>query len=114
MVSGEVDIRESLWVLFSTRLGERVMLPKYGAGIWQMVFASINTSVITQIQDYIREAITIWEPRIDIDRIDVTPDNELEGKVLISLVYTIRSTNARNNLVYPFYLQEGTLSGAGQ
>jgi len=112
MVSGEVDIHQSLWILFSTRLGERVMLPKYGAGIWRMVFASINTSLITQMQDYIREAIVVWEPRIDVDLIEITPDNELEGKVLISLSYTIRSTNARNNLVYPFYLQEGTLVGS--
>jgi len=32
-----------------------------------------------------------------------------EGQVLIEVFYTIRGTNTRHNLVYPFYLEEGTL-----
>lgn len=110
MVRAERDIRESLWILFSTALGERVMLPEYGTQIWQMVFQGINTSLKTQIADLIQQAILYWEPRIDVLDVSVDADASLAGVLLISVSYLVRATNTRNNLVYPFYVQEGTLA----
>ncbi|MDB5600917.1 MAG: hypothetical protein JWN71_2961 [Xanthobacteraceae bacterium] len=109
MVSDEKDIRESLWILFSTSLGERVMLPSYGTQIWQMVFRAINTTLTTQLADLVRQAILYWEPRIDVVNISVTPDASQDGRVLIMVDYIVRRTNTRSNLVYPFYLQEATI-----
>jgi phage baseplate assembly protein W len=109
MASGIEDVRQSLWVLFSTMLGERVMLPDYGTQIWQMVFSSINTTLLTQLADMVSQAILYWEPRIDVVDISVTPDASDAGRVLIMVDYVVRRTNARSNLVYPFYLQEMTL-----
>ncbi len=109
MVSGEVDIRQSLWILFSTTLGERLMVPEYGSQLWRMVFRVIDTSLMTQIADFIRDAILTWEARIDVDEVTVEPHATLQGVVWIDVAYTIRNTNTRNNLVYPFYLQEGTI-----
>lgn len=109
MVSDETDIRQSLWVLFSTALGERIMLPEFGTQIWQMVFRAINTTLITQLGDMVSQAILYWEPRIDVMNINVTPDASHDGLVLITVDYVIRRTNTRSNLVYPFYLQEATI-----
>jgi phage baseplate assembly protein W len=109
MVSDEKDIRESLWILFSTSLGERVMLPSYGSQIWQMVFQAINTTLNTQLADMVRQAILFWEPRIDVVDVNVTPDATQDGRVLIMVDYIVRRTNTRSNLVYPFYLQEATI-----
>jgi len=109
MVSAEQDIRESLWILFSTSMGERIMVPEYGSDMWQMVFRSITNTLMTEIEASIRSAVLEWEPRIDVDEVSVQPDSTLEGKVTITLYYTIRQTNSRSNLVYPFYIQEGTL-----
>lgn len=109
MASGVDDIRQSLWVLFSTALGERVMLPGYGTQIWQMVFRAINTTLITQLADMVSQAILYWEPRIDVVDVSVTPDASDAGRVLIMVDYLVRRTNARNNMVYPFYLQEMTI-----
>lgn len=109
MVSDDTDIRQSLWVLFSTSLGERVMLPEYGTQIWQMVFRAINTTLLTQLADMVSQAILYWEPRIDVVDISVTPDANQDGRVLIMVDYIIRRTNTRSNLVYPFYLQEATI-----
>jgi phage baseplate assembly protein W len=113
MVSEERDIRESLWVLFCTALGERVMVPEYGTALWQLVFQNVTTSLMTQIEDAVRQAILYWEPRIDVDAVTVEPDASVAGLVLVTVEYTVRSTNARSNLVYPFYLQEGTLPAQG-
>lgn len=112
MVSAELDIRESLWVLFSTALGERVMLPQYGCALWEMVFQAINTTLMTQIADQVQQAILYWEPRIDVEYVNVAPASGLDGVLLIEVSYVVRATNTRNNLVYPFYIQEGTLAPA--
>lgn len=109
MVSDEQDIRESLWILFSTALGERIMLPDYGSQLWQMVFQNITNTLMTQLEDIVRQAVLYWEARIDVDEVVVQPDATVAGLVLITVYYTIRKTNARNNLVYPFYVQEGTI-----
>lgn len=109
MVSGETDIHESLWILFSTLLGERIMLPQYGSRVWDMVFDSLTTTFKTLLEDNIREAILNWEPRIDVDAIAIDQEKSDEGLVSVTVDYTIRKTNSRSNIVYPFYIQEGTI-----
>jgi|CXWL01.1.fsa_nt_gi phage baseplate assembly protein W len=111
MVSDEENVRQSLWVLFSTQLGERVMLPNYGTGLWPLVFGNLTTSLKTELANDVLNAVLYWEPRIDVDGITIEPDPETTGRVLLTVDYRIRQTNARNNLVYPFYLDEGTLAG---
>lgn len=109
MVSDDQDIRESLWILFSTSLGERIMLPQYGSQLWRMVFRGVTTTLRTEMMDMIAQAILNWEPRITVDEIAVTADDSVHGLLLIDVAYTIRKTNVRSNLVYPFYTQEMTI-----
>ena len=85
------------------------MVPTYGCALWQMVFQGITTTLMSEIEDYVRQAVLYWEPRIDVDEVSVQPDASRDGVVLIDLAYTVRQTNSRSNLVYPFYLAEGTI-----
>lgn len=110
MSSAERDIRESLWILFSTTPGERIMVPKYGCSLWEMVFRGIDKSLVTDLEDAVATAILDWEPRIDVVAVSVEPDATVDGKVLVSVDYVVRQTNSRSNLVYPFYVEEGTLT----
>lgn len=107
MVSEEEDIRESLRILFSTLPGERVMHPTYGCNLKSAVFENINQSVFTEIKDMLERAILFFEPRILLDSIDLDTGDILEGRVKIQLQYTVRKTNSRINMVYPFYFREG-------
>jgi len=109
MVSDEKDIHESLWVLFSTQLGERVMVPQYGSTLTQMVFRTLNTTLTTQLKNAVWQAILNWEPRITVDAIDVDIDSTSYSIALIGVAYTIRRTNTRSNMVYPFYYAEATI-----
>lgn len=109
MVSDELDINESLSILFSTRIGERVMVPKYGSDIWSMVFRAMNTTLSTQLKNMVSQAILNWEPRIDVDLVQVEQSAQVDGLILIGVDYTIRRTNTRSNFVYPFYLTEATI-----
>ena len=109
MVADEKDIKQSLKVLLSTKLGERVMQPEFGCGIHELVFEELDETLVTYAKNLIEKAILKFEPRIDVDSIHVDEDlTEGEGLLRIDIVYTVRSTNTRSNMVYPFYLKEGT------
>jgi phage baseplate assembly protein W len=106
MLSDEPDIESSLKILLSTRQGERVMRPDYGCNLDELVFEPLTTTFKTYIKDLISTAILYYEPRIDVNRIDLDDTGELDGRILISIDYTVRSTNSRFNFVYPFYKSE--------
>ena len=107
-VSEEDDIRQSLFILFSTYPGERVMQPSYGCYLRSMVFENITASAETAIKDMIERAVLFFEPRIDLNFIDLDRARIQEGILNILVDYTVRKTNSRSNIVYPFYFQEGT------
>jgi hypothetical protein len=108
MSSGEVDIEESLHILLSTRLGERLMHPDYGCDLTDMIFEPLSVSVRTFISNLVETAILYHEPRILLHKVELLSDSENEGVVKINIEYTISATNSRKNYVYPFYLNEGT------
>lgn len=107
MSSYEKDIEEAILIILKTAKGERVMRPDFGCVIFDFVFASMNTSTTTMMEASVREALVLWEPRIDIKNINLSPDSDEEGKLLISIDYRVKSTNNRFNLVFPFYMREG-------
>ncbi|MBS0473215.1 MAG: GPW/gp25 family protein [Proteobacteria bacterium] len=109
MLSDVEDIKASLWILFSTSLGERIMLATYGTSLWQKVFAALTTTMANDIRTLIARAILEWEPRIDVERVTVQQIDPLQGRLDITVDFMVRQTNIRSNLVYPFYLQEATL-----
>jgi phage baseplate assembly protein W len=108
MVTAEEDIRESLQILLATIPGERVMLPDYGCLIHQHVFDVMGETLFTEIKALIEYAILHYEPRINLENISYSQE-QYEARLLINLEYTIIQTNTRSNLVFPFYLKEGTL-----
>ncbi|NOQ33842.1 MAG: baseplate protein [Methanosarcinales archaeon] len=103
----ETDVKEAIWIILGTSKGERVMRQDFGCGIHDFVFATINTTTTGMIEASVREALTLWEPRIEIISVDVSTDRADEGKLLISIDYRVIRTNNEFNLVYPFYLREG-------
>ncbi len=108
MVSGFADIKESLYILLSTALGERIMVPEYGCGLQQYVFQNVTTTWLTSLSTVVRTAILTWEPRVDVESVD-SAKSDADGMVTISITYVVRLTNSRSNVVFPFYYREGTL-----
>jgi Bacteriophage baseplate protein W len=112
MVSAVEDVRESLWILLSTAPGERVMVPEFGCALWRLVFEHLDPTSITEIQELVRRAIVNWEPRVTVDSVTAEADPSVAGLVRIHVAYTIRRTNTRSNLVYPFSIREATIAPA--
>ncbi len=111
MVAAEDDIEESLRILLGTSRGERVMQPSFGCDLKLHVFKGISERTLTAIRDSISRAVLHFEPRITLEKIDIDAEAVHEGLLRINLVYTVRTTNTRSNLVYPFYFLEGTNLG---
>jgi phage baseplate assembly protein W len=108
LVSDEEDIRQSLFILLSTRPGERITNLSYGCDLHSVLFQPMTNAIRFLIREVIQTAVLFYEPRIDLDEIDIDLSDDKEGIVRIQLHYTVRATNARNNIVFPFYKIEGT------
>lgn len=107
MAGGEESIRQSLQTLLSTSPGERVHRYEYGCPIRKYAFEGMDTTTQTLLREEIEKAVILFEPRIELDSVTFDTLQE-EGVLYIKLDYTVRQTNRRSNLVYPFYLNEGT------
>lgn len=108
MVSAEEDIHQSLRILLGTTPGERVMQPNFGCGLKSLLYASINESTVTEMKDLIERAILFFEPRVSVSRIQVDSAQACDGRLDFQIDYTVISTNARHNIVYPYYFREGS------
>lgn len=102
------ELEQSLTVLFTTRPGERIMLPGYGCDLRRFLFRAIDSTTAAEIKDVIAMAILRWEPRITVNSISVDGRDYLDGRLQISVDYTANATNSRTNRVFPLYLQEAT------
>lgn len=103
MVEDERDIEESLRILFGTQLGERLLQPKYGLDMQELVFESMSTTMRTMLEERVKIAILIYEPRIEPLSLRVASTDPASGELYIELEYRVRATNSRYNMVFPFY-----------
>lgn len=101
----EAAVRQSIWMILSTAPGERLMRPDFGCGIHDLVFAPNSAETIGQLMSAVSQALISWEPRIDLENVDVFAEPEQPSCLIIQIHYRVRSTNNRFNLVYPFYLE---------
>jgi phage baseplate assembly protein W len=107
MSSGVQDIMESLGILLSTTLGERIMRPEYGCNLKEYVFDPMNTTMDAYIKKLVEDAIIYYEPRITLEKVAVSV-KAAEGVMWINIDFRVDATNSRANYVYPYYIKEGT------
>jgi phage baseplate assembly protein W len=108
LVDGDENVRKSLWLILSTAQGERQMRPEFGCGIHELVFEANTAALRGLVERKVREALVRWEPRIDVLEVTAETPPERRNYLLIRIAYRIRANNALYNLVYPFFLDEGT------
>lgn len=111
LVSLEEDVRQAILIIIQTVLGERVMRPDFGSGLHNLVFEPVNRTTMALVQNTVERALIDWEPRIEINNLEVTTDQSQRNTLEINLLYTVRATNTQFNLVFPFFLLEGGEQG---
>ena len=107
MLTGEEDIRSSIFIILQTVTGERVMLPTFGCNLQPFVFDVLNVPNIAMIEKIVKEALVYHEPRIIVDELTSVAFQDI-GKLEITINYRVITTNTRYNIVYPFYINEAT------
>lgn len=107
MATEERDIARGIFLVLSTAKGERRMRPEFGCAIHDLVFAPNDATTHGLIRYHVMEALNWWEPRIDVVDVLVDTDEADPAQLLVTIRYTIKSTNAETSLVYPFYLIPG-------
>jgi hypothetical protein len=107
LVSREREIEEAIRLILGTSPGERPMRPEFGCRIHEYVFSPADSATATALGNEVRSALRRWEPRIDVEDVAVTIDPRDATLLYIDIRYSIRTTNDRRNLVFPFYVIPG-------
>ncbi|MBE7170242.1 MAG: GPW/gp25 family protein [Williamsia sp.] len=109
MVAAEEDIQQSLSILLSTSIDERTMFSSYGCDLRRYQFAEIDQELVNGLKSMVSNAILNNEPRVQTDSVEVDQHPSEAGLLLIAVYYTVRATNNRYNLVFPFYINEASV-----
>ncbi len=104
LARGELDIQQSIRIILGTVPGERVMRPEFGCRIHELVFAPRDAATEGLAIYYVEQALGRWEPRIELQEINVLDDPHHDGAMLIEIKYRIKATHDERSIVYPFYL----------
>lgn len=106
--AGEEDIWQAVNIILSTRKGERVMRPDFGCDIYNFMFGTMDYTSLHLMEQAVWEALVRFEPRIRDIQVEALIPEDGNGMVEIHIGYVVRSTNNMYNVVYPFYMNEGT------
>ncbi len=104
LARGELDIQQSIRIILGTMPGERVMRPEFGCRIHELIFAPHDAATEGLAIYYVEQALGRWEPRIELQEINVQDDPHYDGAMLIEIKYRIKATHDERSIVYPFYL----------
>jgi uncharacterized protein len=120
LVTGEEAIRQSIMILLSTIPGERVMRPEYGCPLHRVVLSPNDATTAGLAIHYVRQALTLFEPRIDIVHLDAgKPDPgmnfeeeksspiDADAALTIWLSYRVRDTGRTGVLSLTLDLSPG-------
>ncbi|WP_331730327.1 GPW/gp25 family protein (plasmid) [Kitasatospora sp. NBC_00070] len=102
-VSQEATIIKAMRLILTTYPGERPMRPDFGSHLRDYVFRSIDGATAAEMAHDIRESLLRWEPRVVVEFVDIQPDAERPEVAYIDIQFTVKTTNDRRNLVFPFY-----------
>ena len=108
-VEGDASVRQAVLLLLSTAPGERVMRPEYGCDLRKLLFEPNDATTAGLAIHYVRQALTRWEPRIELLRVDAGLDPREPSHLVIDLQYRVRATRAEQRLKVALNLKEEQL-----
>ena len=88
----EDSVRQMIRVILSTRPGEQLMRPEFGAGLDRLVHEPNTLATRRRIRDLVQESLTHWERRILLDRVDVWDVPDEPSHVRVEIAYRLVRT----------------------
>lgn len=105
---GVAKLEQDLRLILLTYPGERVMRPDFGCRLRDYVFESMTPDTELRLSEEVRQALEAGEPRIVVDRVDVVPDPDVDGKVQLLIGYRLRAENEGRELAVDFRTDRAT------
>lgn len=99
----EQELEQAMRLILATYPGERPMRPDFGSKLRDFVFRSATVDTAAALAYEVQQALTRWEPRVDIEDVDVTVDPWEHNTLYIDVAYSVKGENDKRNLVFPFY-----------
>ncbi|MCL4831777.1 MAG: GPW/gp25 family protein [Caldilineaceae bacterium] len=107
MTQGEMEIEQSIRIILETIPGERVMRPEFGCRAWELMFAPRNATTEAQLIEFVREALRMWEPRIEVVSVEIARHTGHDDSVILADIrYVVKNTHDERSIVYPFYIMD--------
>jgi uncharacterized protein len=103
----EDDIEQAIEIILLTARGERPLRQEFGTSAREALFEPNSPATRRELAARVRRALTDWETRIDVERVEAVADDDRPELLLVHIDYVVRATNSRFNRVFPFYLLEG-------
>lgn len=97
------ELEQAIRLILATYPGERPMRPEFGSRLRDYVFRSASIDTAAELANEVEKALIRWEPRVIVDAVNVTVDPDERSRLYIDLYYSVKGTNDRRNLVFPFY-----------
>jgi phage baseplate assembly protein W len=99
-------IKNSLYNLFTTTPGEKILNPEYGLDFKQYLFLPATVDIAKYIRDEIYSQVARYEPRVKIVNVNITILEDV-NEFDINIYYNVSSLNIHNISMF------GTLSRNG-
>ena len=106
LAAGHDDIEQAIMIILGTVPGERVMRPTFGCRAWELLFSPNETVTQSLMAEYVRDALAMWEPRIDVRDVFAFRDPDRDGAMMVEIKYEVKATHDPRSIVYPFYIAD--------
>ncbi len=103
----EASVRQAIRVILSTRPGEQLMRPEFGAGLDRLLHEPNNLATRRQLRDWVLAALGRWERRILLDRVDVLEVPDRPAELRVEIAYRLARSGTPGALAVTVRLEEG-------
>lgn len=84
------SVRASLRVILSTRPGELLFHPDFGAGLDEVLHEPNTLELRREVHDRITESVTRWEPRVELTRVEVDEVPGAPTRLRVQIGYRLK------------------------
>ena len=90
----EDSVRQLIRVILSTRPGEQLMRPDFGGGLDTLLNEPNTLATRRRIRDLVQDALSRWERRILLDRVEAWEVDGEPGQVRVEIAYRLARSGA--------------------
>ena len=109
MVEGRASVRQAIFLLLTTRPGERIMRPDYGCELYRVAFMNNDDTTAGLAIHWVRVALLRWEPRIEILSLDAIRNPESAELLDVTLDYRVKLTQQGDQVLFSVPLTGGPI-----